>query len=167
MRLDLSIFGWVHTLACFLALGLGGVNLVWRKATPLHRRIGHWYLWSLVFLSATSLGIYRSHRFFFPHYLAIATIILAALAYACAHYRWPRRLWLRLHIVCTVLTYYLLIGGGINEVYLRVNLLRRLSGGFFSPIVGMTHGALMVLTVLVLLWFLIRYRGRRALVLAA
>jgi uncharacterized membrane protein len=161
MRLDLSFLGWLHTLACFLALTFGAMNIGQRKGTSLHRRVGHWYLWALVFLSVTSLGIYRGHRFFFPHYLAIATIVLAGFAYAFAHYRWPRRFWLKGHIVCAVLTYYLLIGGGVNEVYLRVNVLRRLSGGFPSPMISMTHFALMVLTVVLLGWFLLRYRGRR------
>jgi uncharacterized membrane protein len=161
MRLDLSVLGWLHTVACFVALTLGATNILQRKGTLLHRRVGRWYVWALVFLSISSLGIYRSHRFFFPHYLAIATIILATCAYAFAHYRRPKRFWLKGHIISTVLTYYLLIGGGVNEVYLRVNLLRRMSGGFPSRMIGVTHFAVMVLTALVLLWFLIRYRGRR------
>jgi hypothetical protein len=38
-----------------------------------------------------------------------------------------------------VLTYYLLIGGGVNEVFLRVDVLRRLSGGFPSSLITITR----------------------------
>jgi hypothetical protein len=106
---------------------------------------------------ATSLGIYHQHRFFFPHWLAVATIILAGLAYVFAHFQRPRRIWLRGHIVCIVLTYYLLIGGGVNEVFLRVDAL----GGFRSRSIGMTHIVLIVLTLIVLVWYLVKFRGQR------
>jgi len=96
---------------------------------------------------------------FLPHWLAIATIILAALAYGFAHFRKPRRFWLRGHIISTVLTYYMLIAGGVNEVFLRVTVLRRLSGGFPSPANGMTHFALIGLTLVVPVWFNIKYSG--------
>jgi uncharacterized membrane protein len=160
MHLDLSLLGWLHTLACFAALGLGGANLLMRKATPLHRRVGQAYLCTLIFVCATSLGIYRHHMFFFPHYLAILTIILAAMSYAFAHVRRPARLWLRGHIAATVLSYYMLVGGGVNEVYLRVDVLRRLSGGFPSPMITKTHGILMGLTLLALIWFNVTARRR-------
>jgi pimeloyl-ACP methyl ester carboxylesterase len=44
-----------------------------------------------------------------------------------------------------VLTYYLLIGGGVNEVFLGVDVLRRLSGGFPSPLITITQSALLAL----------------------
>jgi uncharacterized membrane protein len=158
MRLDLSLLGWVHTLACLPALVLGAMNLVMRKGTAVHRRIGQWYLVTILLVSVTSLGIYRLNRFFFPHWLAIATIVFAVMAYAFAHFRRPRALWLRFHIVSTVLTYYLLIGGGVNEVFIRVDVVRRLSGGFGSPANLMTHRVVLGLTVIALIWFNIRRR---------
>lgn len=165
MNLNLSLLGWVHTLACLVALALGTANLVQRKGTRLHRRIGHWFLSTTLLVCATSLGIYRQHRFFFPHWLAIATIVLVALAYGFAHFHRPRRIWLRGHITSTVLSFYMLIGGGVNEVFLRVNTLRRLAGGFPSPVIGRTHVMVMALTLILLIWFNVKYsgnRGRRA-----
>jgi uncharacterized membrane protein len=160
MYLDLSLLGWAHTLACLVALVLGTTNLVKRKGTRLHRRIGQWYLGTILLVCVSSLGIYRLHRFFFPHWLAIATIILAALAYGFAHFQMPRRFWLRGHIISTVLTFYMLIGGGVNEIFLRVTVLRRLAGGFPSPVIGLTQDVLMALTLLVLIWFNVKYSGR-------
>jgi len=161
MRLDLSVLGWIHTVLCIIALVLGGLNLARPKGTKSHRQIGQWYLVSLVALSATSLGIYRLHRFFFPHWFAIAAIILACLAFAFARFRWPRQLWLHGHTSSTVLSYYVLIAGGVNEAYLRIDVLNRLAGGFPSPIIGRTHFALMLLTVLALIWFNMNVRRRR------
>jgi uncharacterized membrane protein len=161
MNLDLSLLGWLHTLACLVALALGTANLVRWKGTRVHRLIGHWYLGSILLVCVTSLGIYRLHRFFFPHWLAIATIILAASAYGFAHFQRPQRFWLRGHIISTVLTFYMLIGGGVNEVFLRVNVLRRLSGGFPSPMIAATQDVLSALTLLVLIWFIVRYTGNR------
>jgi uncharacterized membrane protein len=161
MRLDLSLLGWIHTLACLAALALGALNLLRRKGTPSHRRIGHWYLWSILAVSISALGIYRFGRFFFPHWFAVATIIFAALAYTFARFKRPRTLWLRLHIFSSVLTYYLLVAGGVNEAFLRIDVLRRLSGGFPSPVIGMTHNILIGLTAIVLIWFMVKFRGRR------
>jgi uncharacterized membrane protein len=163
MRLDLSLLGWLHTVACLVALVLGAVNLAQPKGTKLHRRIGQSYLCVIVFASVTSLGIYRQNRFFFPHRLAIATICLAGFAYAFAHFRWPPKLWLRGHISSIVLTYYMLIGGGVNEVFLRIDILRRLSGGFPSPLILMTHLGLIALTALALIWFNMNSSSQRLL----
>jgi uncharacterized membrane protein len=162
MRLDLSLLGSIHTLACLAALALGASNLLRRKGTPSHRRVGHWYLWSILLVSVSALGIYRVGRFFFPHWFAIATIVFAALAYTFDRFKRPRTLWLRLHIISSVLTYSLLIAGDVNEAFLRIDVLRRLSGGFPSPVIGMTHNILIGLTAIVLIWFMVKFRGRRA-----
>jgi len=39
---------------------------------------------------------------------------------------------------------YILIGGGVNEVFLRVNFLRRLIPNLDSPVVGITHFVVMI-----------------------
>jgi uncharacterized membrane protein len=161
MRLDLSVLGWIHTIACVVALALGGLNLARRKGTNIHRRVGQWYLWSILIVGVTSLGIYSQNRFFFPHWLAVATIALAGLAYLFAHFRWPAKLWLRGHITSTVLTYYLLLGGGVNEAFLRIDGLRQLSGGFPSPLITAAHLILMALTLAALAWLIMNSSERR------
>src|ERR1700676_27408 len=125
MRLDLSVLGWIHTLASVAALALGGLNLARREGTRLHRRIGQAYLCAILVVGVTSLAIYSQNRFFFPHWIAVATLVLTVLAYLFAYFRRPAALWLRGHIASTVLTYYLLVGGGVNELFLRVDVLRQ------------------------------------------
>jgi hypothetical protein len=95
------------------------------------------------------------------HWLAVITIVLAVFAYLFAHFGWPAKLWLRGHLTCTVLTYYLLVGGGVNEAFLRINVLRQLSGAFPSPLIGMTHLLLLTLTGLALAWLHISHSQRR------
>jgi uncharacterized membrane protein len=153
MTLDLSLLGWIHAVACAAALALGAVNLMAPKGTDSHRRIGNLYLCVMLFANLASLGIYRQHRFFFPHWLAIAAIALSALAFAFARFKRPRRAWLRGHIISVALTYYLLLGGGVNEAFLRIDFLRHMSGGFPSPLANMTQLALLMLTAVALVWF--------------
>jgi len=41
-------------------------------------------------------------------------------------------------------SFYILIGGGVNEVFLRVDVLRRLAPTLDSPAVGLTHFGLII-----------------------
>jgi hypothetical protein len=67
-----------------------------------------------------------------------------------AHFKVPRRAWLHMHLTCLLTTLYLLVGGGVNEVFLRVDGLHRLAPTLNSPAVGLTHrGVAMVFWALV------------------
>ncbi len=52
-----------------------------------------------------------------------------------------------------LVSYYILIGGGVNEVFLRVNFLRRLIPNFDSPVIGMTHFAVMLFFAALIAYF--------------
>jgi hypothetical protein len=55
--------------------------------------------------------------------------------------------------------YYLLVGGAVNEIFLRVAVLRAVASNVpNSPVVGMTHFWVMVFFVLLGAYFNIRYR---------
>jgi hypothetical protein len=123
-----------------------------------HESSSKGYLLAILAVGITSLGIYSQNRFFFPHWLALITIVLAVFAYLFAHFCWPAQLGLRGHFTCTVLTYYLLVGGGVNEAFLRINALRQVSGGFPSPLIGMTHLFMLTLTALALAWHNISHK---------
>jgi hypothetical protein len=58
-------------------------------------------------------------------------------------------------------SFYILIGGGVNEVFLRVTFLRRLAPNLDSPIIGMTHFAVMVLFAILIAYFNIKSLMRR------
>lgn len=153
MNLDLYPVGWVHFVASLIALGAGAVVLMRPKGTPVHRLRGRLYVVALVVTSVTALFIYRSGVFFFPHWFGIVSLIVVALGFVAAHFKRPRA-WMHLHLTCMVASYYMLIGGGVNEVFLRVDALRRLAPVLSnSRLVDMTHFAIMVLFALLIAYF--------------
>jgi uncharacterized membrane protein len=144
MNLDLLPVGWVHLGASLLALAAGTLVLLRPKGTPVHKRRGRIYLLALLVTSVTALAIYRRGIFFFPHWLAIAALIVTTAGVLAAHFKRPRRIWLHVHLTCLLTSVYLLVGGGVNEVFLRVDALHRLAPTLNSPTVGLTHLALQI-----------------------
>jgi uncharacterized membrane protein len=162
MNLDLSLYGWFHTGASLLALLVGGVLLLDVKGTARHRRNGFAFVALFVATNVSALLIYRRHIFWFPHWLALAGLGLVLLGVMCARYRWPRSLWRPTHMTVMLLSCYLLIGGGVNEIFLRVDALHALAPNIASSrMVGLTHFTVMGLFLLLILYFNIRYRTRR------
>jgi uncharacterized membrane protein len=144
MNLDLFPLGWVHLLASLAALAVGMLVLLRPKGTPVHKRRGRVCALTLLVTSLTGLGIYRRGIFFFPHWLAIATLIVTTTGVLAAHFRMPRKAWLHLHLTCLLTSLYILAGGGVNEVFLCVDALRRLAPTLNSPVVGLTHLAVQI-----------------------
>jgi uncharacterized membrane protein len=116
MNLDLFPLGWVHLVASFVTVAAGFLVLLRPKGTPVHRRRGRVYALALLVTSVTALGIHRRGIFFFPHWLAIAALIVTTVGVLAAHFKVPRRAWLHVHLTCLLTTLYLLVGGGVNEV---------------------------------------------------
>ena len=153
MNLDLYPIGWVHFIASLIALAAGAVVLVRPKGTPVHRLRGRVYVVALVVTSVTALFIYRSGVFFFPHWFGVASLTVVALGFAFAHFRWTRG-WMHLHLTCMTASYYMLIGGGVNEIFLRVDVLRRLAPVLSnSRLVDMTHFTVLVLFAILIAYF--------------
>jgi uncharacterized membrane protein len=144
MNLDLLPLGWVHLVAALAALAAGFVVLLRPKGTPVHKRRGRAYAVSLLLTNVTALGIYRRGIFFFPHWLAIAALVVTTAGALAAHFRIPRRAWLHVHLTCQLASVYILVGGGVNEVFLRVDALHRLAPTLNSPAVGLTHLAVQI-----------------------
>ena len=152
MNLDLLPIGWVHLGASLLALAAGTLVLARPKGTPVHKRRGRIYVLSLLVTNVTALGIYRRGVFFFPHWLAIAALVLMTAGVLAAHFKRPRRGWLHWHLTCQLGSLCILVGGGVNEVFLRIDALHQLAPTLNSPAVGLTH-----LTVQILFLTLIGY----------
>jgi uncharacterized membrane protein len=153
MNLDLSALGWVHFLASLVAVAVGAAVLARPKGTAVHKARGRIYVTAMAATGVTALGIYRLGVFFFPHWLAVAALVITAAGLAAAHFKVPSAAWKHLHLTCMVASLYLLIGGAVNEAFLRVGFLRRLVPDLNSSLaVGVTH-----LTVLLLFAALIVY----------
>lgn len=179
---DISGIGWIHALACIAALGLGGWNLVAIKGSPSHRFRGTAYAASMIVAMALSFGIYRFDipfrggrigpgvfRFF--HWLSVAALLLTVLGYY-ASTRQQRGFWAYTHPIAMTLSYYLLVGGLINELFARLKLLRPFAFTIVNgqrvftttPVIQHTREATELATLFVLLLFVVkvwRYRRQR------
>ena len=144
MNLDLLPLGWVHFIASMVALAVGALVLVRPKGTPVHKLRGRIYVVAILVTSITALGIFRTGAFFFAHWFAKAALIATVAGITAAHFKTPRRGWIHVHLTCMLVSLYILIGGGVNEVFLRVNFLRRLIPNLDSPVVGITHFVVMI-----------------------
>jgi hypothetical protein len=116
----------------------------------------------MLVVSLTALAIYRRGIFFFPHWLAIVVIVAMAAGLAAAHFKVPASGWVHLHLTSMLATIYLLIGGGVNEAFLRIDVLRRLAPSLNSPTVGQTHLAVMALFALLIAYFNAKMLMRRS-----
>src|SRR5262245_31734014 len=165
MNLDLLPLGWLHFVASLVALAVGALVLLRPKGTPVHKLRGRIYVVAILVTSVTALGIYRVGGFFFAHWFGVAALIVTTAGIAAAHFKLPQTGWMHLHLTCMLASCYILVGGGVNELFLRIDFLRRLAPTLNSPLVGMTHLAVLMLFAGLIVYFnaatLIRSRSIR------
>jgi uncharacterized membrane protein len=172
---NMSIIGWLHSIACTLALVIGASNNVLAKGTPLHRRAGRLYAYTMLFANLSAFGVYHfdiahfrpftagASTFGIFHWEAVATLVLLGLGVYAAR-RQSRAVWAYTHPIAMLLTYYMLIGGLINELFVRVAALHALAMAHAphainiaaTPVVGMTQFAAMLLFAALILAFAIK-----------
>lgn len=153
MNLDLVPLGWVHFVASLAALAIAAVVIFRPKGTAVHKRRGRIYVVALAVTAVTALGIYRLGIFFFPHWFAVAALMVVAVGFGTAHFKRPRTGWVQLHLTCMLVSVYILVGGGVNEVFLGVGALHRLAATAGPAIIGWTHLAVIVLFAFLIAWF--------------
>ncbi|MGH9687922.1 MAG: hypothetical protein ACRD5K_12610 [Candidatus Acidiferrales bacterium] len=178
----ISLIGWLHTIACITALVLGAMNLVAATGTTPHKRRGTGYTAAMVVAMVLSLFIFRFDIplaggktagpgvFGLFHWLAIAALFFTLVGYYAAS-RQSRGLWAYTHPISMTLSYSLLVGGLMNELFARVDVLRPLAFitvhgklVFGSRDVQMTQFAVDVATLIVVILFCVKVkRYRRAL----
>ena len=182
---DLSLIGTAHGIACLIALVAGAWNIVLRKGTSAHALAGTAYMLAMIVVNISVFAIYKfdiasfqpfkagPNTFGLFHWFAVWTLGFLAIGWfsASRQARWP---WAYLHPVMMVLSYYMLLAGGINEIFVRVDVFRemaiRSAGGSQqfgqSPLIGMVHTGWMALILLMVIWFVLRvlvwrWRGKR------
>lgn len=68
-------FGLVHFISGILALIFGGLVIVMKKGTAMHKRVGYIYVFNMVILILSSFGIYRLFgKFGLFHYLSLVSM---------------------------------------------------------------------------------------------
>ncbi len=123
---SVSLIGWLHTAVCVAAVVAGAAALWTRKGSARHRRWGRVYVPTMIAAQLSALLIYRIGGFTMFHWLAVITLLLVALG-AFAAPRQASAAWSLTHLSCMVWSYYLLIGGAVNEAFLRLSVLRPVS----------------------------------------
>jgi uncharacterized membrane protein len=172
---DLSIIGWFHSLACLVALAAGAWNLALPKGTAPHRRVGLVYVWAMIALNLSVFVLYKFDIAFAPfrvgphifglfHWFAVTALGLVLIAWFAAS-RQSHSAGAYAHPIAMVLSYYLLIAGGINEIFLRIDVLRHIALASAksahlppvlftqSPVIVMTQNAMIAATFLLLIYF--------------
>ena len=148
--LDLSLVGWIHTVACVVGMSAFFPVMFARKGGRQHRAWGRVCALAYVAMCVTALGIYSRQQFWFPHWLAVGGLAVLSVGYLAARLK-PRG-WRYIHLTAMLLSAYNLFGGAVNEAFLRIRPLRGLAGDnvLASPLVGMTHGLVMLVFMLLI-----------------
>lgn len=133
---EMTLLGWFHTAACLVALVAGAMQLFGEKGTSAHALRGKVYLWSMAFAFGSTLFIYSVDVVIRPgqkpligpyfgvfHWLAMFTLLLVVLGYVSAK-RQGKAFFAYGHPVFMILSYWLLVGGGINEAFARIDWLQ-------------------------------------------
>jgi len=176
---DISSIGWLHTVGCIAALVFGGWNIVAVKGTRHHKIRGAGYVVSMLVAMGLSFFLYefdipfvRGERpgpgvFGFFHWLSIAAIAFTLLGYFAAS-RQSRSFWAYAHPVFMTLSYYLLIGGLVNEPLARVYVLRPFAFNivkghpvFPGRAVDLTQTAVDIVAIVLIIFFSIKVRRHR------
>lgn len=176
-----SLIGWVHTLTCTAAIFFGAWNIFATKGTALHRGSGFTYIVSMLIGNAAALAVFHGDIalnrppqagpgiFGLFHWFAVLALVFTLLGWLTGR---NHRLAINAyaHPLFMVLSYYLLIGGVINELFGRLDVLRpfavHLIDGqhrFGSAAVSLSQALAMLATLVVILLFLAkvwRYRHR-------
>lgn len=162
MEILATLNSWTHTLTAAICMILGGVILMQTKGTRLHTRLGTWYFYLMLITNVSCLFIYRATgHWFFPHTLAVITLICLIPGYYIQFYKNYRH-WKRIHLTCMILSYYMLIGGAINEAFIHIPKLRPyiLKN---DPVVGICHMIAMTFFVVILIYFFRATRRKKIL----
>jgi uncharacterized membrane protein len=146
MRLDnISLLGALHSFLCVLAMISGTLQLFARKGTPAHAIGGNVYALSMVAASLTIMFVFHGedvifgpgqpptvgYGFGFFHWLAVMALALVLLGRFAAS-RQRQAVFAYTHPLCMILSYWLLMGGAINEAFDRVAWVRQ-AALYFSP----------------------------------
>ncbi len=152
IELNLSLLGWPHTASCLVAMAAFFPLMFTRKGSAKHRAWGKLFALAYAVACLTGLGIYRLHKFFFPHWLAIGGLVVLGIGYGAVRYK-PRG-WRIIHLTAMLLSACNLFGGAINEAFLHIKALQAI-GGIASPWVGVAQGINGDITILLIIFYIV------------
>lgn len=116
----MSAVGSAHVAFGVAALGLGTVNVLLPKGTPVHRLVGHGYYVCMLGLNGTALGIYT----FFGtwgifHWFAVISLVTVFASIVPVALRRPRLGWRYYHGYFMLYSYVGLLAATAAEIIIR------------------------------------------------
>jgi uncharacterized membrane protein len=158
MELVNSLISIIHILSASLSIFFGGWVLCKKKGTSKHKKIGFYYFIAMLFNNITALMIYNAfNEWFFPHWLAVATLSLLIPGYYVSKIK-NSLFAMKVHIVAMICSYYFLIGGAVNEAFLHIPYLSQFMLLENPSPLNISHRIVLVLFLLIIIWNLIKYR---------
>jgi len=170
-----SIFGWLHTLGATLAILIGALVIFGAKGTPRHRYFGRVYVYTMIVTNVLSFAVYHfdiarfvpfrggAGVFGLFHWEAVFTLFFLLLGWFAAT-RQRRAVFAYLHPISMLITYYMLIGGLVNELFVRVAFIRDFAmanahgarNPAQTPLAGMVQGTVMLIFIAMLVYFIVK-----------
>ena len=145
-----EFISWIHTIAASLSLLFGAIVLFRKKGDQKHRKLGLLYFYAMLVNNLTALVIVNAFgKWFFPHYLALACLLVITPGIIAVKRK--HKHWLKVHLISMIISYYLLIGGAINEAFLNIPKLRPYIL-HNEPVVGIIHMIAQLIFIGVLLY---------------
>ena len=96
---------WTHTISATLSLVFGTIVVFGSKGDLRHKKLGLWYFYAMLINNLTALVIINAFgKWFFPHYLAIACLIVIIPGITAIKFK--HKYWLKIHIISMVISYY-------------------------------------------------------------
>jgi uncharacterized membrane protein len=162
----ISFIGWLHAIACLIAIPTGAYVLATRKGTKHHRVWGWWYVGAMLTLNVSAFFIYKfdiipgnpprlgSGTFGIFHWFAVATFLAVAIATFSALRQRGSVFWSHVHAQSILFSYFMLMGGLINEMFARIVVLRQLALSLSPQAANITQTVLLqaVQNLSTLLW---------------
>jgi len=144
-----AIVSYIHIISAAVALIFGAIILIKRKGNKKHRELGAYYFYIMISNNVTALFIYNAFgKWFFPHTLAVVALFFCFLGLFAV-----KKNWIKTHITSFVASYYLLIGGAINEAFLRIKFFTSSQETF-----GIVHFIAMLFFIGLIISYLIKYK---------
>jgi uncharacterized membrane protein len=137
--------GIAHTTLACIALVLGAIVVVRRKADRLHRTTGHLYVASLLATNITALNIYDLFGQFGPFHVAaivsLATVIAGMIPVVT---RRPRNHWFETHAYFMSWSYVGLVAAAAAETAVRLPAAQFGPAAFAASLLITVAGALLI-----------------------
>ena len=143
-----STLGLFHLIVSCLALIAGTWVITTQKGTAIHRKVGYFYVATMIAVNGTSFAMYRLFGGFGVfHVAAIISSITLICGIVPAILRKPEKSWVSLHFGFMYWSVMGLYAAFVAEVFVRIPQMK-----FFS-MVGIGTGVVMIIGAIVFVMY--------------